>query len=927
MYFKLIFLISCLFTSSLFAQHQADNWYFGSEAGLNFATGNPVEQFGGQMRTVEGVASISDNSGNLIFYTNGITVWNNQHQVMVNGTGLLGSVSSTQSAIIVPQPGNDSIFFIFTVAQFALSDGFDYSIVNKNDANGLGAVIIKNVPLLTPTCEKVTATFHCNQKDIWVITRHWLGDEYYAWLISSTGVTTSPVISKTGIYIGGTNGNGADGNDAIGYLKTSPDGKKIASVYNSRVQTGEGGFTELSEFDNATGIVSNSLRIEATGPYNAPFNWYNAPYGVEFSPDSRLLYISQESFNLPDYSDDLYNIVQFDISVHDSAIISQTQYLVDSTTKNNYGALQMAGNQKIYIAQHNRKSLSAINNPNVRGTGCNFQSNAVVLISGISTLGLPTFIQSYFDPLNNSNSFTSTGNCDSLNAQFQVNNPVNIDSVKWNFGDINAGNNNISTLFNPSHSFTTSGSYAVRLLVYKKLGCSYSIDTITKTMWVGSLKINLGNDTTICANDTLILNVTVPNATNLWNDGTTGSSIKIFNPGIYWIKTSLQGCSGNDTIKVISRALPKFTLGSDTVICSNASIRLSPYPSYSNAQYLWSNSFTSPSISVNNQNIYWLQLTDNAGCKWTDSIGINYKNLPVFSLGADTAICEKDSIKMTTPVNGAASYLWSTGETTQQIKAYWPGIYWCGVNKDGCYYRDSLLLTILSLPIVQLGKDTTLCEDKNLILSATNLNATYVWQDGSTSDKYLVSDKGQYIVNVTRNGCNNSDTVNVAITLRPRFNLGPDMLICQGESIVLQPSVNPSWQLSWQDGTTTPTYVINHPGTFSLQAANGCGKSTDEIVISQGLCQISVPKAFTPNNDGKNDTFKPLGVELLIGYRFQIYNRYGQLIFESVNKNSGWSGTFKQLPSPMGGYIYILQYTDTTSATQRTIKGTFVLIR
>ena len=103
-YYILIFTL--LLTVPLFAQRETVNWYFGSNSGLDFNSGNAQVLSGGQLSTTEGCSTVSDNNGSLLFYTNGVEIWNKNHDIMQNGSGLLGSDSSSQSAIVVPNVSN-----------------------------------------------------------------------------------------------------------------------------------------------------------------------------------------------------------------------------------------------------------------------------------------------------------------------------------------------------------------------------------------------------------------------------------------------------------------------------------------------------------------------------------------------------------------------------------------------------------------------------------------------------------------------------------------------------------------------------------------------------------------------------------------------------------------------------------------------------
>src|SRR6185295_5787743 len=169
------------------AQKEADHWYFGHLAGLDFSGGSPVAVSDGTLVTEEGCASISDKAGNLLFYTDGGVVFNRNHVIMPNGSGLKGNISSTQSAVVVKSPGNDSIYYVFTIGSESQTTGFCYSIVNMKKDNGKGDVTLKNVNLYLGAHEKIGAVLHCDQKSTWVVIRQWESDAYLAYLVTASG--------------------------------------------------------------------------------------------------------------------------------------------------------------------------------------------------------------------------------------------------------------------------------------------------------------------------------------------------------------------------------------------------------------------------------------------------------------------------------------------------------------------------------------------------------------------------------------------------------------------------------------------------------------------------------------------------------------------------------------------------------------------
>ena len=317
---KIISLILILSSLSLFSQQEAANWYFGQNAGLRFnqATNQVTAVTDGQLSTLEGCTSISDTNGNLLFYSDGRNVWNRSHNIMLNGTGLKGDESSTSSGLIVPKPQDSNYYYLFTVDEphhnntsnsisgqsdgDGVNDGLMYSLVDMSLAGGLGGIVgsEKNVPLTTyDPSDQLQSEYKCSEKitavkaddcySFWVIT-HFI-DKFYAFKVDTNGVDPIPVVSTVGptVPIEGYRRN------ALGYIKASPDGTKLAVAHfgfsNATAQDAEGGFY-LFDFDNDTGIVSNTL--ELYGENYDPSNIYNdpvsSPYGVEFSAENKKVY-------------------------------------------------------------------------------------------------------------------------------------------------------------------------------------------------------------------------------------------------------------------------------------------------------------------------------------------------------------------------------------------------------------------------------------------------------------------------------------------------------------------------------------------------------------------------------------------------------------------------------------------------------------
>lgn len=432
---KVLFIFFILLSINNFAQKQTAHWYFGELAALDFNSGSPIPLNDSQMVTNEGCATISDVNGNLLYYTNGETVWNRNHEIMPNGSNLNGHFSSTNSAIVIPKPGDINRSYIFTVDDLGGANGLQYSEVNMALDGGLGDIIptAKNILLHTPTTEKITAVKHQNDTDWWVVSHKWNSDEFVAYLVTSSGIQPG-ISSVSGLMLTG------DTSNTVGNMKLSPNGKKLAIANSYQNNT-----LQLFDFNDVTGKVTNPMTFNG-------FSGSPGIYGVEFSPDSKILYVTDSSGKLYQYNIELPN----QNSINNSRITL-------ASSISGIGSLQIAPDGKIYIAKENSGKLPVINNPNVLGVGCDFQDEALYLGGKRSKLGLPPFIQSFFWK-----AVITEQTCFGDSTNFTLVNPEL--SQIWNFDDPSTGVNNTSTNVNPTHTFSAPGDYAVEVEVTNSLG-------------------------------------------------------------------------------------------------------------------------------------------------------------------------------------------------------------------------------------------------------------------------------------------------------------------------------------------------------------------------------------------------------------------------------------------------------------------------
>jgi gliding motility-associated-like protein len=471
-----------------------------------------------------------------------------------------------------------------------------------------------------------------------------------------------------------------------------------------------------------------------------------------------------------------------------------------------------------------------------------------------------------------------------------------------------------------SISINTGGSY---WLAVSNANCSLR-DTITVN-FQALPTVSLGNDTVLCMPERKVLRATTPGATYLWSDGSVADTLVVSTSGLYWVKVKVNACTVSDSINLLFKPHPIVNIGNDTSICSNQILPLNAASPGSQA-YLWNTGATTPAITASSPGIYWVQVTGTNGCIKRDSILVGSKPLPGFSLGNDTTLCQGQQVTLSTGLANA-TYSWSNSSAAPTFTTATSGVYWVDVTLNQCTQRDSINVAFTPLPMVNLGNDTTLCEDQIMLLNPQNSSSSFIWHDGSTAPTFTATKAGLYTVSVTSNNCTAKDSIIISYTLKPSFTLGADRLICPGQTIILQPVLNPLWQLLWQDGSTDKTLHIVQPGLYYLEATNECGFKRDEILFTKGLCNIYIPNAFTPNNDGKNDVFKVWGTELVASFKLQIFNRYGQLLFETTDKNKGWDGRFGGQFVNIGNYTYICTYKEQGQQQATVIKGNVLVLQ
>ncbi len=513
--------------SVAFSQREANWWHFGSHVAMDFSSGSPVYSFTSVIGSPqESCATVSDSLGNLLFYTNGDTVWDRNNNIMANGTNLeIGYNSASQGAHIIRNTFNN-LYYIFSLGNTYVSHTdrsfLHYAIVDLTQNFGNGAVVIKNVaqPTSDSLLRKMTSAQHCNRKDVWLVVAGVSNSELtlYSYLVTKNGVNPVPI--KTTI-------KDIRKRPWVGQMKFNPNGNLLAWADNNGLST--------FNFDNISGKFNSNNFI--------PLN-LNDGYGLEFSPDGNNIYINEKQYNT--LTGIITNLLNYDcpsqLQMANDGKIYKIHFpkaeiieLLDGLNIFFYGPISIAPFR-----------FTQIKTPNVSGIGCDFDTAFIYNISANTSnypLGLPNFPSYYFH--HPKGEFSYSGYCAGNTFQFYLkNNPVVGDSIKWIFYDTNQSSVGVTA----NHTFVNGGNQQVSCLVFN----NGKADTTTQCITVcGAGYSALPDTVNSCIGTPVDINGVSPCGSRYkWNTGDTLSGITLRESGNYTLETEGECGTFKETVFV-----------------------------------------------------------------------------------------------------------------------------------------------------------------------------------------------------------------------------------------------------------------------------------------------------------------------------------------------------------------------------------------
>lgn len=860
-----------------------NQWYFGEMAGLDFSLGAPIPITDANMMfSPEGCATISDLNGDLLFYTNGSTVWNKEHNIMLNGDNIGGDSTAAQSAMIVPFTGDNTLFYIFTTEEVYGDFSFQgkMSIVDIKGDTARGEVMVKNIPIIECSTERITATGFVGTP---ILMAHEYGNNSFrAYQISDLGL-----IGPSYSYSGETHSFENDAN-ATGYMKFGPALTLLATVVPDNPN-----YVELFDFDINTGEVSNSRLIDIMEPGSTI-------YGMEFSGASQRLYITTTGVNS--------KLLQYDLdslnSENPAVDIQATKFEYPGGLAN-YGALQMGPDGVIYMAVDGQTDVGSIGNPDGDDLTAGFLEQSGVTLAGrISRLGLPNFTQQVNQSPQQpgiSTTIACAGQTTLFSGQGR---DSSIETYQWNFGD--GASTSVLSSPDTSHVFTTPGTYIVELTLSNRCDVDTVLSDTIEVFTIPELPM-VPEDTALCGGSVVLeaWDVDRPDLSYYWSTGDTTRTVTFFSPAIVDVAIiNSSGCS-SDTLTV-------FVADNETFI----------------------------------------------------------------DLGPDRLLCQYDTVVLDANVAGTVFNWTQDGivvgdQRTQTVNTSSSGVFEYAVEFTntftGCIYRDTVELTIQGAPTVaQANIVPPACSMSNgsfqLAISSTGSfsydlegpvsDGPFTFDGPGTTPAFSNLPSGTYTSRVTNtvNGCTNTQvlqlendapfdieavplndcarTSDISINILNTLPAAVDINVYNASGFNV---------FSSTENLVTRTFVVEDldSGRYFVEVRDVAPPNciqTDTVTLSvtdECFRRIFVPNAFSPNGNAQNEEFFAFPNQFIESFEIYIYNRWGDLVFYSNNKDFRWDGTFQGTIASSGTFAYKMLFTSSLEPEAGTLEqyGSVTVIR
>ncbi len=751
-----------------------------------------------------------------------------------------------QDGIFIKHPGNDSLYYTFdteddyinkNIHNYDYTSGLRWRILNMNLDSGRGDMQpnSQGVVLDDYFMDAHVVVPHTNLYDMWLLNINYHNSNYYALKVTDQGLDTNVVKSQS--WMGNTVGRN------YAQMKVSTDFKTIAFY--------RGGDVELAHFDQNSGKVGVYLQFYP--------GFFKDVHGLEFSPNGKYLYISEAK-----------NLWRFNISLGVDTLINQSAEKIYSSNSEIW-QLQLGPDCKVYVNHYppsgKKIFLGAVNFPNQ--VNC-YYVDTLIDLTGQAGLLLPNIPRHYYKWKNSFGVHTMYGTCEELSRDFWYQSAVYMQHVAgkadWSYSYQRVKYNTSTQKYDTSwvdYYQQAFGASVVKGVKDFPLGTqNFGADTVIRvkikaviynscndTMpdtFFKDIKVypvptaKLPMDTLLCSGQNLTLHCNPQHASYpmhyTWSTGDTTESITVTQPGSYWVGV-MWGCHiVYDTINV--GYFGTVTLGADTQACDQPFALIGD--SVQGAKYIWNTGDSSAYIQVSTAGTFILKAYNKQGCASIDTLQVSFYQTPKPELGRDTSLC--DGQALTLDAGTALKYSWNTGDTLAMLSVSATGTYTVTAANGQCAASDSISISYLSYPVVNLGNDTSLCTGDILLLDAQNVQYPCLWSSGSKQHTLAVSKAGTYWARVNNQQCQTTDSIEVGFWPLPK-----PILFKSGDSLWTDGFYNTyQWRYNGNAlaGATDSLLLCTKHGNYQVEVTdtNGCVGVSNVKGMNVGVSTVTLSR-------------------------------------------------------------------------------------
>lgn len=465
--------------------------------------------------------------------------------------------------------------------------------------------------------------------------------------------------------------------------------------------------------------------------------------------------------------------------------------------------------------------------------------------------------------------------------------------------------------------------------------CGTSTDEVVVSLLEGAPLLDLGQDQSLCPGETIHLSPGLSDVAYEWQDGSSLSSYDVMSPGVVILTISNDCGFSTDTVEIFEDTNgPEVDLGDDILGCSGQIVTLES--NIGGVDYLWQDGSSNATLLVSTSGTFILQVSNACGMD-VDTILVDLETkIPSPHLGVDTILCEGTNLQLHSNAVDGTSVIWQDGSTLPVLNVSTNGTYILSESNQCGTISDTVVVQFdMAPPPVDLGPDTILCPGEFIVLHVPVTTADIVWQDGSSGTQLIADEAQSYAITVSNQCGTVTDEVEIAFEyLVPVLSLDSMSTLCPGQEIVFDASQPFDVTYLWSDGSSLPVLHVQQPGQYSVQVTALCSEveQTIEVGVREDCANgIYVPNIFSPNGDFINDVWQLfVGEELKIqNIRCAVFDRWGNLVFETQSMPIRWDGLFGGEPLNPGVFIYriSLEYVEGITLRTQILTGDVTIVR